>query len=212
MGCPTEEADIAFAKHLRLLCGTFPTLLFWHVADAAFACSCRDVRTALQRKSPKQPFDSSDLAETETVVLPQPGPTAQTRGKPDLCTCRYCKRNIASLVRDTRRWRLQRFRRGTQPYFARAGIADAPGVRSCSNSSRLQTHLFGGAANFTKTAIRRRHFRQVSTRPFAVRIRQLRRGTKGHTLGMRLDRYPFLRRGELASTWITPQINPRVSV
>ena len=68
-----------FAKHLRLLCGTFPTLLFWHVADAAFACSCRDVRTALQRKSPKQPFDSSDLAETETVVSPQPGLTTQTR-------------------------------------------------------------------------------------------------------------------------------------
>jgi hypothetical protein len=62
-----------------VLCGTLQTLAFGHVADAASVCICGTFDVAAQRKSPKQPLDSADLAETETVVSPQLGLTTQTR-------------------------------------------------------------------------------------------------------------------------------------
>ena len=58
---------------------TFPTLAFGYVADAASVCICGTFVVAAQRKSPKQPLDNKDLAETETVDSPQPDPTTQTR-------------------------------------------------------------------------------------------------------------------------------------
>ena len=58
---------------------TFPTLACGHVADAASVCICSTFVVAAQRKSPKQPLDSKDLTETETVNSPQPDPTTQTR-------------------------------------------------------------------------------------------------------------------------------------
>ncbi|MCL6283717.1 hypothetical protein M3P21_09260 [Ruegeria sp. 2012CJ41-6] len=61
---------------------TLQTLAFGHVADAATVCICGTFIVATKRKSPKQPFDSANLAETETVNSPQLDPTTQTRTNP----------------------------------------------------------------------------------------------------------------------------------
>lgn len=63
--------------------GTLQTSAFGHVADAASVYICGTFVVAVQRKSPKQPYDSKDLAETETVNSPQPNPATQAHARND---------------------------------------------------------------------------------------------------------------------------------
>lgn len=60
-------ADFRCALSEHTVCGTFPTLVFGHVADAAFVCSRSGVLFAVQWTLPKQPFKFAFRQQSQTV-------------------------------------------------------------------------------------------------------------------------------------------------
>ena len=58
------KAAIRCGTHQGPLGGTFPTLTFGHVADAAFARSCSRMDFAVQQVSPEQPFKRIEYGGT----------------------------------------------------------------------------------------------------------------------------------------------------
>ena len=67
---------------------TFQTLMFSHVADAAFVCSCGGILLAAQRISPNQPFRSSRL-EIPNYPFAAHGFNNRVADKADLCSCGF---------------------------------------------------------------------------------------------------------------------------
>lgn len=61
---------------------TFLTLVFWHVADAAFACSCSDAPIVVRWVSSKQPLKSAFKHQTLTALSMQRVHTDETRSDP----------------------------------------------------------------------------------------------------------------------------------
>lgn len=57
-------ADLRCMAYELTHCGTFPTLTFGHIADAAFARSCRGMDFAVQQVSPEQPFKRVEYGGT----------------------------------------------------------------------------------------------------------------------------------------------------
>lgn len=67
------------AAHELVRCGTFPTLILGHVADAASLRGCGTHVAALQPKSQNRSFKAPPSHKFQTVLSPQTVPTLQSR-------------------------------------------------------------------------------------------------------------------------------------